>query len=261
MSGAARFEGRGFVVTGGTRGLGRAIVLGAAAEGASVVFCGRAASEGAAAEVVAAADAAAAGAGARVSFVAADVSVEADVERLFDAAVDRLPRLDVLVNNAGILRDRLLIETSLDEWNEVLAVNLRGAFLCARRAIEEILASGAGGRIVNVSSIVAGGATGQAAYAASKAALLSLTRSIAKEYGRRGIACNAVVPGYLETDMVAALSPEARRARELLSPERRFGRPEEVAEAVLFLASADASFVNGDALYVAGAVRDLPDLR
>lgn len=251
-----RFEGRGFVVTGGTRGVGRAIVLGAAAEGATVVFCGRPGSERVAEEVVAAAGEAAP----RVSFVAADVSREADVDRLFDEAVGRLPQVDVLVNNAGIARDRLLIETSLDEWNEVLAVNLRGPFLCARRAIDEFLGSG-GGRIVNVSSIIANGSVGQAAYAASKAALISLTRSIAKEYGRRGIACNAVVPGFLETDMVASMTGDARRARERLSPERRFGRPEEAAEAVLFLASSDASFVNGDALYVAGAVRDVPELR
>jgi 3-oxoacyl-[acyl-carrier protein] reductase len=257
MQPESRFAGKGFVVTGGTRGLGRALVLAAAARGAHVVFCGRPGSEAAAEEVVGAAS----GGPGRAFFVPADVASEESVERLFDAAMERLPALDVLVNNAGVRRDRLLVDTSLAEWNDVLGVNLRGAFLATRRAIEEMLAGGAGGRIVNVSSIVANGATGQAAYAASKSALLSFTRSIAKEYGRRGITCNAVVPGYLDTDMTADLTPEARRAREAVSPHRRFGRPAEVVEAILFLASAESSFVNGDALYVAGAVRDLPDLR
>jgi 3-oxoacyl-[acyl-carrier protein] reductase len=260
--GPAPWTGRGVVVTGGTRGLGRALVTTLARRGARVVFCGRAASEAAGREVEAEAAAAAneAGSGGAAWFVAADVSSEPDVERLFDQAAERFDRLDLLVNNAGILGDGLLLSTTLDTWNQVMATNLRGAFLCTRRAIDELLGGG-GGRIVNVSSIAANGSVGQAAYAASKSAILSFTRSVAKEYGRRGIACNAVVPGWLDTDMTTSFAAEARRAREELSPHRRFGRADEVVEAILFLGGEEASFVNGDALYVAGAVRDVPPLR
>ena len=239
-----RLAGKGAVVTGGTRGIGRATVDAFLAEGAHVVACGRS-------ELPPDTD--------RLSWVRADVSREDEVEALFDAALDRLPGLDVVVNNAGVAHDALLVDLTLADWQRVLDVNLRGPFLVCRRAVDEMLASG-GGRIVNVSSFAAGGLVGEAAYATAKAALLSLTRSIAKEYGSRRIACNAVVPGYVDTDMLAGLSAAAREARARLSPEARFGRPEEVAEAIVFLASDEAAFVTGDALYVAGAVRDVPRL-
>ena len=250
------FSGQGFIVTGGTRGLGRAIVLAAAERGAHVVFCARPGAEEMAAKVIA--DSGAAG---RVLFVAANASIAEEVDRLFDAAMDFLPALTVVVNNAAIVLNKLLIETSLEEWNEVAAVNLRGPFLVSQRAVEEFILGGDGGRIINVSSIAANGSTGQAAYAASKSGLIALTRSVAKEYGKRGILCNAVVPGYLESDMTNSFSAEGRAVREQLSPMRRFGRLAEVVEAVFFLASGEASFVNGDALYVSGTVRDVPDLR
>jgi 3-oxoacyl-[acyl-carrier protein] reductase len=243
-----RFAGKGMIVTGGTRGIGRAVVLEAADDGATVVFCGRDAE---------AARAVVAEGGDRVSFVPADVTREEDVERLFDEAERRLPRIDVVINNAGVAHDALLVNTSLADWKRVLDVNLRGPFLVCRRAVDELHAAG-GGRIVNVASFAASGLVGQAAYAAAKSALLSLTRSIAKEVGRRGISCNAVVPGFIDTDMVAGLSDEARQARAHLTPEQRLGQATEVAEAILFLASDEASFVTGDVLYVAGAVRDVP---
>ncbi len=248
---AQRLEGKRFLVTGGTRGIGRAVVLEAAARGATVVFCGRDPVEGAAVVKQG---------GAKVSFVAADLSDEAAVERLFDAAVDQLGAIDVLVNNAGIAHDALLVQTSLADWNRVLGVNLRAPFLLCRRAVEDMLSSD-GGRIVNVASFASNGLAGQAAYAASKSALLSLTRSIAKEYGKKGIACNAVVPGFIETEMISHFDEEARQARARLSPHARLGQATEVAEAILFLASDDAAFVTGDFLYVAGAVRDVPPLR
>jgi 3-oxoacyl-[acyl-carrier protein] reductase len=250
-----RFEGNGFVVTGGTRGIGRSIVLSAAAEGANVVFCGREGSSHAAAEVV---DAVAKLGGAKAWFVPADVSREDDVERLFDEASERLPRLDVVINNAGVSRDKLLVETTVEDWNFVLATNVRGPFLVCRRAVEEFLGGGEGGRIVNVSSIAAGGLVGGVAYAASKSALVALTRSIAKEYGSRGIACNAVLPGFVATEMMAGLDPEPRAG---ISFQGRVAAPEEIAAAVLFLASKDASFVTGDALYVADGARELPRFR
>ncbi|MCE7002120.1 SDR family oxidoreductase [Kibdelosporangium philippinense] len=249
-----RFNGKGFVVTGGTRGIGRAIVLGAAADGARVVFCGRSESASVGAEVEAAARAA----GGEARFVPADVAVEADVERLFDVAVEWLDEVHVVVNNAGVARDSLLVQTTLEDWRHVLDVNLRGPFLTCRRAVEEMLSHGGGGRIVNVASFTANGLAGAVSYAASKAALLSLTRSVAKEYGRRRIFCNAVVPGFVETDMTTGYPAAARAALAQLSPYARFGLAEEVAGTVLFLASDEASFVTGDAVYVAGAVRDVP---
>ena len=255
MSG--RFTGRGFVVTGGTRGIGRTVVLAAAAEGAHVVFCGRAGSAEAGAEVEVAARAA----GGQAWFVPADVAREDDVERLFDQAVDRLSSVDVLVNNAGVTHDALLVQTSLEDWNAVLATNLRGPFLTCRRAVDEMLAQGEGGRIVNVGSFTANGLAGAASYAASKSALLSLSRSIAKEYGRRRIACNTVVPGFVDTDMTNAYDPAARERIAKISPYGRFGRADEITETILFLASEDASFVTGDAVYVSGAVRDMPRIQ
>lgn len=249
-----RFERRGFVVTGGTRGIGRAVVLGAAAGGAQVVFCGREGSAAAGAEVEESARAA----GGTAWFVPADLTVEDDVERLFDRAAQLLPAIDVVVNNAGATRDGLLVQTTLADWEFVLRTNLRGPFLVSRRAVGEMLGQGEGGRIVNVASFTAGGLVGAASYAASKSALLSLTRSVAKEYGRRGITCNAVVPGFVDTEMTTGYDPAARDRLARISPYGRFGRPEEVAEAILFLASDGASYVTGDAVYVSGAVREVP---
>jgi 3-oxoacyl-[acyl-carrier protein] reductase len=249
MSG--RFNGKGFVVTGGTRGIGRATVLGAAADGARVMFCGRRRS----APLGAGIEAAACALDGQARFVPADVAVEADIERLFDVAVEWLDEVHVVINNAGVTRDSLLVQTTLEDWRHVLDVNLRGPFLTCRRAVDEMLCQGSGGRIVNVAPFTANGLAGAASYAVSKSALLSLTRSVAKEYGRRRIFCNAVVPGFVETDMVTGYAPAALAQ---LAPYRQFGLAEEVAETVLFLASDDASFVTGDAVYVAGAVRDVP---
>ncbi len=248
----SRCDGQRWLVTGGTRGLGRELVATVAGEGGQVVCCGRAAPDAAFDELdrrIAA----------RIHAVTADVSREADVERLFDEAVDRLDGLDVVVNNTGIAHDRLLVDTTLEEWNHVLDVNVRGVFCAMRRAVEEFLAQG-GGQIVNVGSIAANGIVGQGAYAASKSALHSMTRAVAKEYGPRNIRCNTVVPGYFHTDMTASLAWARRRHIEDLSPERRFASASEVIEAILFLASSEASFVTGDELWVSGAVRDVPGL-
>jgi 3-oxoacyl-[acyl-carrier protein] reductase len=244
-----RFERQAFLVTGGTRGIGRAVVLAALEEGGRVVFCARPGSEEAR-EVLRLAGPTAV---ARVRFVAADIAVDAHVERLFDRALAWLGHLDVVVSNAGAIQDGLLVQTPIEAWERVLRVNLRAHFLVLRRAVRELTAAG-GGRIVTVSSIAANGLVGQGAYAAAKAGLLSLTRSVAAGYGARGIRCNAVVPSFIETEMVAGFDEPTRRRRERLSPHGRFGRPEEVAEAVLFLASGDAAAVNGDELYVSGAI-------
>ncbi len=190
-------------------------------------------------------------------FVIADISREDDVDRLFDEAVQHMGGVDVVVNNAGILSDGLLVDTTLDEWNRVLSVNVRGAFLVMRRAVEEFVAEG-GGRIVNVASAAANGLVGQGVYAASKSALISMSRAVAKEYGSRNIRCNAVVPGFFDTDMTASLDPKRRKFYEDLAPERRFATASEVVHAILFLASHDASFVTGDELWISNSARDVP---
>ena len=256
MSG--RFSGKRFVVTGGTRGIGRAIVEAAVAEGARVVFCGRKESAGTAAEIIAGLDGRHDG---RADFVPADVAIESEVENLFDQTVEHLDGVDVVINNAGIQRAGLIVETSLASWNEVIATNLRGAFLVCRRAVDEFIGSATAGRIVNVSSVAASGLVGGASYAASKAGLVSLTRSIAKEYGRRQITCNAVAPGFVETEMLASFEGQARKQRQELGLGGRFATVGDVTLAVLFLASEDASFVTGEVLHVADGTRDVPTFR
>jgi 3-oxoacyl-[acyl-carrier protein] reductase len=245
-----RLDGQGWVVTGGSRGIGRAVVLAAAARGAQVVCCGRSSAAPQWPSELPRAP----------LYLRADVTKEADVEALFDFASDKLAQLHVVVNNAGVRLSKLLVDLTLDEWNEVLATNVQGPFLVCRRAVEELMGQGEGGRLVNVGSFAANGLVGEAAYSASKAALAAMTRSIAKEYGKKGITCNAVVPGFVTTDMTATFDDAARDSRARLSAAARFATAEEVAEAVLFFASSEASFVTGDSLVVAGGVRDVPVL-
>lgn len=218
------FTGRGIVVVGGTTAYGRAVTLAAAGRGAEVVFSMPAGSEAAAAEIERLTDG-------RATGVAADPSREDDAERLFGVATGRLPRIDVVVCAAPALPERRLPELTLSEWELGVASALRSAFFASRLAVEEFLAHGAGGRLVHVAPTVREGEPGQALAAASLQALLSLMRSTAKEYGPRGICCNAVVPA----------------AREGPAAEDR------VAETALFLASAEASYVNGEAVRLAGA--------
>jgi len=246
-----RFEGQGWIVTGGLRGIGRAIVEAAAREGAMVATCGRTPVE----TLVPVS-----GAAHQPTHFLADVRDEAQVDTLFDSVADVLGGIHVVINNAGVQCNKLLVDMELADWNTVLDTNVQGPFLMCRRAIEHFLSEGNAGSIVNIASFAANGLVGEAAYSASKSALLSLTRSVAKEWGRRGIRCNAVVPGFTDTGMTDMLDADARRARARLSPHNRFARGSEVADAVLFLASEDAAFVTGDALYVAGAVRDVPRL-
>lgn len=187
----------------------------------------------------------------------ADVSLEEDVDRLFDEAVEHMGGVDVVVNNAGVSSDNLLVNTTLDEWNRALSINVRGAFLVMRRATEELVSEG-GGRIVNVASAAANGLVGQGAYAATKSALIAMSRAVAKEYGSRNIRCNAVVPGFFDTDMTEGLQPERRKFYEDLASERRFATVSEVVHAILFLASQEASFVTGDELWITSSARDVP---
>lgn len=242
------FEGQVVMVTGASRGIGRAIAEAFAASGAQVA-CVATTEAGAQAT----ADAVRAAGGIAEAF-ACDVSDAASVEALFEAVGARLGAPSVLVNNAGIARDTLLLRMSDDDWDRVLDVNLKGAYLCSKAAIRPMMKARYG-RIVNVSSIIGlGGGAGQANYAASKAGLIGLTKSIAKELGGRGVTCNAVAPGFIETDMTAELPQEMRDGVVRNAPAGRLGTPEDLAPAVLFLASREAAYITGQTLVVDGGL-------
>jgi len=241
-----RLEGKVALVTGASRGIGRAVAQALAAEGASVVLGARDAAR--LQEVVAAIAAAGGKAEALTLDVASAESVAAGFEKLL--AVHG--RLDLLVNNAGITRDTLLLRMKPEQWSEVLDTNLTGAFLCTQAALKPMLKQRAG-RIVNISSVVGlTGNAGQTNYAASKAGLIGFTKAVAREVASRSITVNAVAPGFIETDMTAAMTDKARDSMTAAIPLGRVGSPEDVAGAVCFLASDAAAYVTGQVLAVDG---------
>jgi NAD(P)-dependent dehydrogenase (short-subunit alcohol dehydrogenase family) len=242
------------VVTGGAAGIGRAVARRLAADGAAVMIgdVDAAAAAGVADEIVAA--------GGRAGALAADVSVAADVEALVAAAVERFGRLDVMVNNAGVAVPGSVTGISEDDWDRVLAVNLKSVWLGMRFAVPPLRASG-GGAIVNMSSVQALlGFPGWAAYAATKGAIISLTRQASVEYAADGIRVNCIAPGTIMTPMNERIFRTAPDRQALIDswnsmhPLGRFGQPEEVAAAVAYLASADASFITGVCLRVDGGL-------
>jgi 3-oxoacyl-[acyl-carrier protein] reductase len=181
-----------------------------------------------------------------------DVAERSSVEAAVAGVLERCGRLDILVNNAGITRDNLLIRMKPEEWDQVLATNLSGVFHCTQAALKPMLKQRAG-RIVSVASVVGlTGNAGQANYAASKAGLLGFTKSLARELASRSITVNAVAPGFIESDMTAAMSEKARQAVTSAIPMGRVGRPEDVAGAVVFLASDAAAYITGQVLAVDG---------
>lgn len=244
-----KFEGRTAVITGGSRGLGRAICLELVKGGANVVLCW-AGNEAAAQETARAVETA----GGRALALRCDVSDAAQVDGLIQAAMERFGRVDILVNNAGITRDNLLMRMREEDFDAVIAANLKGTFLCMKAASRVMLRQRYG-RIVNLSSVVGlRGNAGQVNYAASKAGVIGMTKSLAKELASRGVTVNAVAPGFIETDMTAAL-PEAARGAALESiPLGRFGRAEDVAKAVAFLAGDEAAYITGQVLAVDGGM-------
>lgn len=236
-------------VTGGSRGIGRAIVLRLAAQGADVAFTYRQNIE-AARQVVESVEAM----GRRILPLQADVADRRQVDRTINEILNTFGGLHILVNNAGITRDGLLVRMSDDKWDEVLRVNLTGAFYCARAAARPMMKN-RWGRIINITSVVAlTGNPGQANYTAAKAGLIGLTKTLARELGSRGITVNAIAPGFVRTDMTEAL-PDELKAQVL---ERivlnRFGEPEDIASAVAFLASDDAGYITGQVIIVDGGL-------
>ena len=219
-------KGRVVVVTGGSRGIGREIVLGAAALGAQVVFCAR--TIGQAAHSVEEEAARLAGPR-RVLAVQADVACESDVEGLFDATLRAFGRVDVVVNNAGISREALLVSLPADQWDQVIATNLTGAFLMSRGAIREFLKQGGKGTIVSIGSVMQHGAPSNASYAASKGGLAGLTQAIAQEYGERGVGAYLLVVGAVETELTRD-APEAMKRMFIdACPQKRQAHTGEVA--------------------------------
>jgi len=242
-------QGRVALVTGGSRGIGAAVAQALASAGAALAVCAR---NG---EAAAATAAAIAGEGGQAFGVAADVSRVADAERIVAACVERFGRLDILVNNAGITRDGLVLRMKDEDWSDVLAVNLNGAFYCARAALRPILKQKQSGRVINVGSVVGStGNPGQANYVASKAGLVGLTKALSKEVASRGVTVNAVAPGFIETDMTAGLPDAAKDAYRAQIPLGRFGTAAEVAAVVAFLASDAAAYITGQVIHVNGGM-------
>ena len=238
-------------MTGGSRGIGRAIALTLAARGAKVAV-NYARGEAAAREVCEAVEAA----GGTAIAVGFDVGDAAAVDRGFKEVVERLGGLDILVNNAGISIDALLMRAKEEDWEQLERVNLRGTLLCCKAASRQLLRAKAKGRIVNLTSVVGEqGNVGQTMYAMTKAGIIGLTKSLAREFASRGVTVNAVAPGFIETDMTAAaLTGDAREALLGQIPLSRVGAPQEVAEAVAFLVSDAAAYVTGHVLRVNGGL-------
>jgi 3-oxoacyl-[acyl-carrier protein] reductase len=245
----APLDGRVAVVTGGTRGIGAAIAALLAEDGAAVVVSGRDADrlERVAKEIE--------GQGRAVLAVAADAAKREDCDRLVDTAKERFGRIDILVNNAGITRDGLLVRMKDEDWDRVMEVNLRGAFLMTRAAAKAMVRQKSGGRVINIASTAgAMGNAGQANYSAAKAGLIGFTKAAARELAHWGILVNAVAPGLIETDMAAAIPAGAREALLAQVPLKRIGTAREVAEMVRFLAGDEAAYVTGQVFHVNGGL-------
>ncbi|MBT0665797.1 3-oxoacyl-[acyl-carrier-protein] reductase [Geobacter pelophilus] len=241
-------NGKIALITGASRGIGRSISLALAAQGAKIVAVDLdlAATEVVVEELKQL--------GAEAIAVQGNVTVAEDAEKMVDAAVAKFGRVDILVNNAGITRDGLLLRMKDEDWDAVLTVNLKGAFLCTR-AVSKVMTKQRSGRIINIASIVGQmGNAGQANYCASKAGLIGLTKSNARELAKRNITVNAVAPGFIATAMTDALSEKVRGELTAQIPLERLGSPEDIANAVVFLAAENSGYITGQVIAVNGGM-------
>jgi len=240
-------EGRVALVTGASRGIGRATALALAASGATVVAAARGENARATADEIVAK-------GGRAEAAAMDVTDAAAIERTVAGALERHGRIDILVNNAGVTRDHLMLRMKRDDWETVIQTNLTDAFTCVQAVLKPMIKQRAG-RIINITSVVGqAGNAGQANYAASKAGLIGFTKALALEIASRNITVNAVAPGMIDTDMTRHLGGGAQEDWAARIPLRRLGRPEDVAAAVVFLASDEAAYITGHVLAVNGGM-------
>jgi len=241
------FSGRVAIVTGASRGIGKAIALALAGSGAAVVAVARGDQGQTTADAIVAA-------GGKAIGRSVDVGDGAAVDALVKEAVEAFGKVDILVNNAGITRDGLLLRMKRDDWDAVLQTNLTGAFVCSQAAIKVMIRQRYG-RIVNISSVVGqAGNAGQANYAASKAGLIGFTKSLAREVASRNVTANVVAPGFIDTDMTRAVPETVQKAWLDDIPLGRLGKPEDIADAVCFLASEKASYITGHVLAVNGGM-------
>ena len=241
-------NGKIALVTGAAQGIGRDIALGLAADGADVAICDMnlEAAQKTAADIEAK--------GRKSLAVKANVAASTDVTAMIDQVVEKFGRIDILVNNAGITRDGLILRMKDEDWDLVLSINLKGAFLCTKAALKHMTKQRAG-TIINIASIVgAMGNAGQANYVASKAGLIGLTKTIAREYANRNVTANAVAPGFIDTAMTQALTDQVRADLAKQIPLGRLGSSEDVANAVRFLASTSAAYITGQVVHVNGGM-------
>ena len=236
------------IVTGASRGIGAAIAQKFCEEGARVMLCSRSETS------VAAVAEPLVEKGCDAKYTQADVSQKGDVEALVDLTLKEYSHIDILINNAGITRDALLMRMKDEDWETVLHANLTGTMYCSRAVLRTMMRQKSG-RIINVSSVIGlMGNAGQANYAASKAGIIGLTKSLAKEIGSRGITVNAIAPGFITTDMTADFSEADQEGIRAMIPLATFGTPEDVAELALFLASDASQYITGQAIQVDGGM-------